>query len=956
MAGAGSCPATCQVVDPLTAVSHGRFAEFKMHQRYASALALLVTVCAAAPADTCSSEAGTDYVCCDLHHVTGSNTTACCALCEATAGCSSWKLDTADAAKTCYLKAGTLSNPTPCPSCVVGHVPVPPPAPRTAVFSCGGGSSTATLVVFNDTSYDALVNVPGGGVWFERGDAAVYDGGRTYSAAAGTLALVSMGPAAEGADNLGPFSSFPVSLVGADAGPRVELLFACYASGLVAFNLSLPGGLPASGGSGSSLVTHFPSFQSVPDSPLGDQLGWLLNGGIWTLYEFWGQGALHGYNGGDGPAWFFNTSIAPSPAAPAGSPAAPATAIVCALSHFKSMAVAAVTLPSPSGSRVSWGVRGSVTAVPAGFATAVGLFAGVGVSATTYAWGAIMTGAYATRRLPLARDTLNAKISYWSDNGAVYFQSYWDDVCKRNCTAGKDANTLFSALKAHHVAERLPFSLYQLDTWWFYQGEDAHPGGGLDCIDWRPREDLFPAGLPALSREDVPLLLYAWGWVQPQNGQRMTNWTWMDGPNNEAIVALNETLPFYRFIRDRFLAFNGSSFEQDNMGSIGGWDAVKSDPLGGEAWWHGFATPWCESGIPVQICEATASDLLESLKYGCVTSTRDNIDDVPGTHQSHGPNDDNFLVRWHVGFDRLLIGALGLRPFFDNVWSTEAMPGPPWAGLTENYTELAVALSVLGGGAVGIGDELGYENRTLIMACAMEDGTLLSPSRPSHYLDLVYLPPSGAGAQPFPVAVGRVLQAPSLVPPAAVFTTLLAIDVPTHFFVLPAYLTPDLSAPQPGVASHLVVRWSPGFAALDAACADGAPLAGCAAPFDAARGVDVFTGAPPVNYTHFHEILSIAPLYASGFALLGELAKFVRVSAARFARVEPTADGMTFDARGAPGERVSVAVAAGAAVRRVEVDFGARGGSVTVACAGAGAAPCTVSEGRAVVGTAAPSR
>jgi hypothetical protein len=95
----------------------------------------------------------------------------------------------------------------------------------------------------------------------------------------------------------------------AGAGPRVELLFACYAQGLVAFNLSLPDGLPGSAGSGS-LVSHFSSFKSA-GAPLGEELGWLLNGGIWTLFEFFGVGAAHGYNGGDGPAWFFNTSFSP---------------------------------------------------------------------------------------------------------------------------------------------------------------------------------------------------------------------------------------------------------------------------------------------------------------------------------------------------------------------------------------------------------------------------------------------------------------------------------------------------------------------------------------------------------------------------------------------------------------------------------------------------------------------
>ena len=138
-----------------------------------------------------------------------------------------------------------------------------------------------------------------------------------------------------------------------------------------------------------------------------------------------------------------------------------------------------------------------------------------------------------------------------------------------------------------------------------------------------------------------------------------------------------------------------------------------------------------------------------------MTSTRDNIDDVPGSHQSGSGNDPNFIRRWHVGFDRMLMGALKLKPFFDNVWSTSSMPGPPWYSNSENYTELAMGLSILGAGAVGIGDAINGSNASLIMACAMKDGTLLPPSRPSAYIDAVYLP---RGSQPFLVDVGRVFQ------------------------------------------------------------------------------------------------------------------------------------------------------------------------------------------------------
>lgn len=481
------------------------------------------------------------------------------------------------------------------------------------------------------------------------------------------------------------------------------------------------------------------------------------------------------------------------------------------------------------------------------------------------------------------------------------------------------------------------------DTWWFLQQADVVPGGGdLDCVDWTPRADLWPNGLAPITRRDVPLLLYAWGWVPVGKGQRMTNWTWVPSPDgSEAIVALNETRAFYTMIRDRFMAYNGTSFEQDNMGSIGGWAQVAGDPEGGERWWAGFASPWCDAGIPVQICEATASDLLESVRYPCVTSTRDQIDDVPGDHQSHGPNEDLFLIRWRVGFDRLLIGALKLKPFFDNVWSTRNMPGPPWGDANESYPELAVVLSVLGGGAVGIGDAIGYSNRSLIMACAMEDGTLLSPSRPSHYIDAMYLPPR---AQPFPVAVGRVLQAPTFIG-GATWTTVLAIDVPSPFGLLPAHLAPDLTDPQPGVVTgHLAVRWSPGFAAVDAACADGAPIGGCAARFAVDAPLELMTGVPPVNYTHFHEVVTIAPVFASGFALLGELpAKVVRVSEARFPSVTPSAGGLSFVVRGAAAESVSVAVATpDQRVQRVPLAFGPGGGAVTVSCTAGATPPCAV--------------
>ena len=488
----------------------------------------------------------------------------------------------------------------------------------------------------------------------------------------------------------------------------------------------------------------------------------------------------------------------------------------------------------------------------------------------------------------------------------------------------------------------------------FPQGADHAPGGTLDCADWRPREDLFPNGLPYLTQQGeggIPLLLYSWGFVPPADGNVMNNFTWITS-GREAMVQLNETYAFYSMIRDRFLAFNGTSFEEDNTDS---WTTQWAQSMVGvdtaSTWWMGFATPWCEAGIPVQACESTASDLLEALKYGCITSSRDTIDDVPGAGGNSNPlvpgggNAVNFLHRWRVGQDRLLMASINIHPFFDNVWSTMWQNSSTWAGFAEYYVELAWILSVLSGGAVGFSDMPYNSNRTLIMTACKEDGALLGASLPSYYLDDVYRPKGSVpGLDP---TVGRVYQAPSFIPSTptharrveaararaggfdaspitgictaaspescgaaaaaayGTFTTVLAIDMnSTAAQLAPWQLTPDLSAG----GAYVAVPWSRGAAATAAACAPGAPPTPCTLPFSPTSPLPLFTGAPATNYTHDFELYSISPLFSSGWALLGELDKVVRVSPARFAWVAGDGEGLRFEVTGSSGMGEEVVV------------------------------------------------
>lgn len=105
------------------------------------------------------------------------------------------------------------------------------------------------------------------------------------------------------------------------------------------------------------------------------------------------------------------------------------------------------------------------------------------------------------------------------------------------------------------------------------------------------------------------------------------------------------------------------------------------------------------------------------------------------------------------------------------------------------------------------------------------------------------------------------------------------------------------------------------------------------------------TGAPTETYAHFFELWSVAPLFESGWAILGELPKFVRVSPRRFLWANSTADSMSFSVTGATGESVVIHVVAPASipfVRIVNVTFPATR-AVVVLCSGFGvAAECVV--------------
>lgn len=874
------------------------------------------------------------------------------------------------------------------------------PATSTAnspVFSCSSAASPQALTVFADGSYEVMVNGSTvGAQWFVNGSVAVFVNQVWYTSSSG-LSLGS-GYSNEGNDALGAFTSWTYPWQTATFVP-LTTTFKCYATtGYISFDLAFPDGaegMNMSTVNADSVVgpcdptTRFPSFAAPGGSAIADDLLWMHHSGIWTLNEDWGQGLGNNFGGCQkGPLYLLDPMFSPGKGAPAGSSSKPTTVIVAASNHFHASSMSVLPDPLTGQRTFTVGLASTILSVPSGYTLSVGFYAtSQGYTTGVGAWGQLMQQLYATSRIVNpARDALTRKLSYWSDNGAVYFQGWWDEYCpSRNCSQAAagvmNPEQTFIALKEYHTSQNVPASIYQLDTWWFYQGADEEPkDGNIDCAEWAPRADMWPHGLPYVTQQagGVPLLLYSWGFVTPQDGNKMDNFTWetslaFQGAGNprEGQPELDQVYAFYSMIRDRFLSFNGTSMEEDNIGTHTMQYASHLTTADGvERWWQGFAQPWCESAIPLQVCESQPADVLESLKYGCVTNSRDNIDNVPGQWDpNQGGNNGYFARRWHVGFDRPMLTALAVMPFYDNVWTMPTQPSSSWNAPTdtEEYLELAWILTTLSAGPVGFSDVINNTNATLVSTCCMADGTILKASTTSSYLDLVYLPPA---VNPIDRNTGRLFQAhayvgstsnPYMLPQTAtafvptsgpsanpvIFASLLAVDVAATLPIYPSYFSPDLSG-----LDYVWIPWSRGIAGNVAACCPGCAASACVQLFNATQPIVVSTGVASVPWHHNFEYYALSPVLSGGWALLGELSKVVRVSPLRFNTVSASPASLSFKVASNGGETVHVSVvcpsgtAAGApSIATVDIPFspGAGPSSASVVCsAGSTAsAPCS---------------
>ena len=572
------------------------------------------------------------------------------------------------------------------------------------------------------------------------------------------------------------------------------------------------------------------------------------------------------------------------------------------------------------GQALAFGALGSAREIPATHSHEFVLFFGASPNAAVMAWGAALLGKFGKAHDGSATDFTNAMLGYNTDHGAFYYY-----------TTGnyKDYNEALSAVYEESVALAIPYKFVLLDSWWYFKGT----GGGVK--NWTAMPSVFEDG-----QDGVKKLVEQTGWKITAHNRWWSNNTdysvknggdylfFTDPPESAAggIMALPLEERFWADLLQNTTAQWGgglATYEQDWLyNELGGVDALLTNLTLGRQWILQMAGGAQAAGVTMQLCMAYPRHLLQSVEAPAITQVRASDDHVPpGT-----------TAQWRMGYSSLFSWAVGVAPFKDNSWSTSDEPGGSCGRAHEPAPGLHLAISVFSNGPVTPGDGVGFQNVDQIMRTTRADGVVLHPSRAMTAIDADIV----GRAFPSPAATTGPVYATYSVVAGAVYDSILAADLPQPFAVAPANLA--------GVRADLVLRdasrgalserlaWRPAAAAEAAAAVaysvntstmDLGSLV--VQPFDAAHPVALRAcGEPDFQVWH------TAPVFANGWALLGELAKWVPVSPQRVAGVEASDSQLIVQLVGAPAEAVALTGYLGASAVTVRCVLDAAGRATAI--------------------------
>eukprot|EP01052_Picozoa_sp_SAG31_P025891 SAG31_NODE_2301_length_5978_cov_14.073652_7_plen_596_part_00 len=161
---------------------------------------------------------------------------------------------------------------------------------------------------------------------------------------------------------------------------------------------------------------------------------------------------------------------------------------------------------------LSIGVKGTLTAVPAGFDAEWVAVLGDGMLGGMETWGNFLLRSSSKRRWGPYDDETASSIGWWTDNGGYYHYGGTDGK------TGDFEVQMHDAL-ADHRKLGIPFRHWQLDSWWYPKGSG---GNGSCCFDPPPSDVSVDAATTAFDAHKHQRETGAVGSATPGSGRTRT--------------------------------------------------------------------------------------------------------------------------------------------------------------------------------------------------------------------------------------------------------------------------------------------------------------------------------------------------------------------------------------------------------------------------------------------------
>ncbi len=514
-----------------------------------------------------------------------------------------------------------------------------------------------------------------------------------------------------------------------------------------------------------------------------------------------------------------------------------------------------------AGDRASLGLKGTLAAIPAGFAAEwIASFCGSGMLEALEQWGDALLRNSGKERWGVYDDAIASGMGWWTDNGAYY---HYGGVQPPPNNPGAYQAAMHAAHAAHQ-AQKLPFQHWQLDSWWYPKGNGSvgsswtHKGELAGVYRWTADPWVFPDGVGALQKAvGLPFVQHN-RWLAPGNWYRYNSsfggaWT----KSGDVMTLPLDMEGYWRYFFEEVGEYGEglATYEQDFLYTqYEGVLDLRTNATLADDWLDEMAIQARAKNLTMQYCMPYPREYLVSTKHPNVVTIR-------ASHDYHAGN-----TNWIISRTSLLAHAVGLLPFKDTfITSDNPEPLPSADPDLEPNTELQNIVATLSGAMVAPGDGPTLTNRTRLMRCCNESGLILKPDRPAVAIDAQWTESAPGGEVSWAPVTGA----------AGTAFVVLAAQVKTSYGLTPA----DLGAA--GATNLVAYSWK------DRAMAtrnNGSCSVSAANPLELKRNI-----AHSPNKAVAWDLYTIAPVI-DGWAVIGDPNKYVTSASKRIVAVSRPGD------------------------------------------------------------------